>query len=232
MDCNMPGCPVLCQLLEFAQTHVHWVGDVIQPSHTLSSPSRPTINLSQHQGLFQWVGSSHQVAKVLELHFSISPSNEYSGLVSFRIGWFDLFAVQGTLKSLLQHHNWKLSILQHSAFHMVQLSHLHMITGKTIALTIVNFVSKAISLVFNMLSRFVIALLPRSKCLLILWLKSLSAVILNPRKMKSDTVSIFSPSICLEVMAGPPKMERLWWRVLTKCGLLEKGMAKHFTFLH
>ena len=98
------------------------------------------------------------------------------------------------------------------------ISHLHMITGKTIALTVVNFVRKAMSLVFNMLSRFVIALLPRSKCLLISWLQSLSAVILKPRKMKSDTISIFPPSICLEVMAGPPKMERLWWRVLTKCG--------------
>ena len=146
--------------------------------------------------------------------------------------WLDLLAVQGTLKSLLQHHNWKPSILQHPAFCMVQLSRLHMTTGKTIALTTVNFVSKAVSLVFDMLSRFVIALLPRSKCLLISWLQSLSAVILKPRKIKSDTVSIFSPSICLVVMAGPPKMERLWWGVLTKCGLLEKGMANHFTFLH
>ena len=147
--------------------------------------------------------------------------------------WLDLLAVQGTLMTLLQHHNSKASILWHSALFIVQFSSSpYMTTGKTTALTRWTFVGKVMSLLFNMLSRFVIALLPRSKCLLISWLKSLSAVILNPRKMKSDTVSIFSPSICLEVMAGPPKMERLWWRVLTKCGLLEKGMAKHFTFLH
>ena len=98
MDCSTPGFPVLHYLLEFAQTHVHWVSDAIQPSHPLLSPSSPAFNLSQHQGLFQF-SSSHQVARVLELHFS--PSNEYSGLISFRIDWFDLLAVQGTLQSLL-----------------------------------------------------------------------------------------------------------------------------------
>ena len=92
-------------------THVHWVGDTIQPSHPLSSPSPFAFSLFQHQGLFQWVSSWHQVAKVLELQFSISPSNEYSGLISFRIDWLDLLAVQGILKNLLQHHNWKASIL-------------------------------------------------------------------------------------------------------------------------
>ena len=116
--------------------------------------------------------------------------------------WFDLFAVQGTLKNLLQHHSSKASILQHPAFFMVQLSHLYMPTGKTIALTIWTFVGKVMSLLFNMLSRFVIAFLPRSKRLFISWLQSPSAVILGPKKIKSVTVSIFSPSICHEVM-GP-----------------------------
>ena len=114
--------------------------------------------------------------------------------------WFDLLAVQGTLKSLFQHHNSKASILQHSAFFMVQLSHPYMTTGKTIALTRQTFVGKEMPLVFNMLSRLVIAFLPRSKCLLISWLQSPSAVILEPKKMKSVTVSVVSPSICHEVM--------------------------------
>ena len=106
MDCSTPGFPVHHQLLEFTQTHVHWVDDAIQLSHPLSSAS-PALNLSQHQDLFKWVSSSHQVAKLLEFSFSISPSNEYSGLISFTINWFDLLAVQGTLKSLLQHHSLK-----------------------------------------------------------------------------------------------------------------------------
>ena len=110
----------------------HRVGDAIQSSHPLSPISPPAFNLSQHQGLFQWVGSLHQVAKVLELSFGISPSNEYSGLISFRTDWFVLLATQRTLKSLLQHHSSKLSILQHSAFFMVELSHPCMTTGKTI----------------------------------------------------------------------------------------------------
>ena len=132
-----PPCPY--QLLEFTQIHVHWVGDTIQPSQPLSSPS-PIFNLSEHQGLFKWVSSSHQVAKVLEFSFSISPFNEYSGLISFRMDWLDLFAVQGTLKSLLQLHSSKASILRHSAFFTVQLSHPYMTTGKTIALTRRTFV--------------------------------------------------------------------------------------------
>ena len=121
--------------------------------------------------------------------FSSNPSNEYAGLVSFRMDWLDLFAVQRTLKSLLQHHSSKASVLQHSAFFIVQSSHSYMITGKTIALTSQTFVSKVTSLLFNMLSRLVITFLPRSKCLLISWLQSPSAVILEPRKIKSDTVS-------------------------------------------
>ena len=130
--------------------------------------------------------------KYWSFSFSISPSNEYSGLISFRIDWFDLLAVQGALKSLLQHHNSKASIFQHSAFFMIQLSHPYMTTGKTIALTRRTFVGKAIPLLFNMLSRLAIAVLPRSKRLLISWLQSPSAVILEPKKIKSVTVSIFS----------------------------------------
>ena len=127
--CIMPGFPVHHQLLELAQTHVHRVSDAIQPFHSLLSLSPPAFNLSQHQGLFQWVSSSHQVVKVLEFQLHISASNEYSGLISFRIDWFDVLAVQGTLKSLLQHHSSKSSILQHSAFFIVRLSHPYM-TGK------------------------------------------------------------------------------------------------------
>ena len=137
--------------------------------------------------------------------FSISPSNEHSGLISFRIDWFDHFAVQGTLKSLLQYHNLKVSILHHSAFFMTQLSHPYMTTGKNIALTIHTPVSKVMSLLFNTQSGFVIAFLPRGKCHLISWLQSPSAVISEPKKIKSVTDSTFSPSICHEVM-GPDAM--------------------------
>ena len=137
--------------------------------------------------------------------FSISPSNEYSGLISFRMDWFDLLAVQGTLKSFFQHHSSQASIPRHSAFFMVQLSHPYTATGKTIALTRRTFVGQVMSPLFNMLSRFIIAFLPRSKHLLISWLQSPSAVILEPKKM-SVTASIFSPSIiCHEVM-GPDAM--------------------------
>ena len=149
----------------------------MQPSHPLSSPSPPAFNLSQHRGFFQWVSSSHQVAKVLELQF------QYSGTISFRTDWLDLLAVQGTLKSLLQHHSSKASILRRSAFFMVQLSHPHVANGKAIALTRWTFVSKVMSLLFNMLSRLVIAFLPRSKHLLISWLQSPSAVILETKRI-------------------------------------------------
>ena len=142
--------------------------------------------------------------------FSISPSNEYSELISFRIDWFELLAVLGTLKSLLQHHSLKASILQLSAFFMVQLSHPYMTTGKTIGLTIQTFVGKMISLLFNILSRFVTAFLPRSNCFLISWLQSPSMVILETKKIKSVTVSIFSPSICLEVI-GPDAVIFVFW---------------------
>ena len=138
--------------------------------------------------------------KYWSFSFSTSPSNEYPGLISFRMDWFDLLAVHGTLKSLLQHHNSKASILQHSGFFMVQHSHPYMTTGKAIALTRQTSVGKVISLLFNMLSRFVIAFLPRSKCLLISWLQSPCAMILEPKKIKSVIVSIVSLSICHEVM--------------------------------
>ena len=143
--------------------------------------------------------------KYWSFSFSNSPFNEYSGLISFRMDWLDLLAVQGTLKNLLQHHSSKASILQHAAFSIVQLSHPYMTTGKTISLTRRNFVGKVMSLLFNMLSRLVITFLPRSKHLLTSWLQSPSAVILEPPKIKSLTVSIVSPSICHEVM-GPDAM--------------------------
>ena len=140
MDYSMPGFPVHHQLPEFTQTYVHWVSDAIQPSHPLSSPSPPAFSLSQHQGLFQWVSSLWP--KYWSLSFNISPSNEYSGLISFMIDWFDILAVQGTLKSLLQHHSSKASILWCSAFFIVLLSHPYMTTGKTIALTRRTFVGR------------------------------------------------------------------------------------------
>ena len=152
MDCNTPGFPIHHQLPKLAQMHIHFIGDAIPPSHPLSYPS-PAFNLSQHQGLFQWVQWVLHIRwpKYWSFSFSISPSNEHSGLISFRIDWLDLLAVQGTLKSLLQHHSSKASILQCSAFFMVQLSHPYMTIGKTITLTIRAFVGKVKSLLFNML---------------------------------------------------------------------------------
>ena len=142
-----PPCP--SPTPEFTQTHVHRVGDAIQPSHPLSSPSLPAPNPSQHQSLFQWVNSSHEVAKVWSFSLSISPSNEHPGLASFRMDWLDLLAVQETLKSLLQHHSSKALILWCSAFFTVQLSHPYMTTGKTIALTRRTFVGRVMSLAFE-----------------------------------------------------------------------------------
>ena len=169
MDCSTPGFLVHHQLPEFTQTHVHWVGDAIQPSHPLSSPSPAAFNPSQHQGLFQWVSSSHQVAKGLEFQLHHQPFQWIlrTDLFLEWTGWIS--AVQGTLKSLLQHHSSEVSILWCSAFFTVQLSHPYMTTGKTIALTRQTFVGKAMSLLFNMLSRLVLTFLSRSKCLLISW---------------------------------------------------------------
>ena len=155
----MPAFPVPHHLPGFAQVHVQWIDDAIQPCHPLSPSSPFALNLPQHQGLFQWVSCSHQVAKAHLASASVLPRS----MISFRIDWFDLFVVQGTLKSLLQHQRSKASILWHSAFFMAQLSHLYMTTGKTITLTIQTFVGKVMSLLFNTLSRFVIAFLPRSK---------------------------------------------------------------------
>ena len=172
MDCSMPGFPVLQHLLEFAQIHVHWVSDAIQPSHPLLPPSPHALNLSQHQDLFQWVGLLHLMAKVLELQFQHQSFQWISGW--FPLGLTGLISLlsKEPLKSLLQHDNSKPSIVQHSAFFMVQLSHPYKTAGKTIALIIQNFFGKVMSLLFNMLPRFVIPFLPRNKCLLILWPKS------------------------------------------------------------
>ena len=169
MDCSTPGFPVHHQLLELTQTHVHWV---TMPSnhlilcHLLLLPSVfPSIRVFSSGSVLciRW-------PKYWSFSFSISPSNEYSGLISFRMDWLDLLEVQGTLKSLLQQHRSNASILWHSAFFIVQLSHPYMTTGKAIALTRWTFVGKVMSLLFNMLSRLVITFLPKNKCLLISWL--------------------------------------------------------------
>ena len=202
MNRGIPGLPVHHQLPESTQTHVHRVGDAIQPSHPLSFPSLlapipPSIRVFSNKStlLMRW-------PKYWSFSFSIIPSKEYPGLISFRMDWLALLAVQGTLKSLLQHHSSKASILRHSAFFTVQLSSPHMTTGKTIALTKQTLVGKVMFLLLNMLSRLVITFLPRSKRLLISWLQSPSAVILEPPKIKSDTVSL---SISYELM-GPDAM--------------------------
>ena len=179
----MPGYLVNYELKELTQTHVHGVGDAIQPSHPLSSPSLLAFNLSQHQGLFksQLFASGGQSVGVSS--FSISPFND-SGLISFRMDRLYIFTVHGTLKTLLHHHSSKAAILRLSAFFIVQLSHPYMTTGKTIALTRQTFVCKVMSLLFNMLSRLVITLLPRSKGLLISWLQPPSAVSLESPQNK------------------------------------------------
>ena len=140
MDCSTPGFLVLYHVPELTQTHVHWVSDAIKPSHSLSSPSPPIFNFSQHQGLFNESALRIRWPKYWCFSFSISPSNEYLGLISCRMDWLDLFAVQGTLKSLLQHHSSKASILKHSAFFIVQLSHPYTATVRAIALTTWIFV--------------------------------------------------------------------------------------------
>ena len=179
---STPAHAVHPQLPEFTQIHVHWVGDVIQPSHLLSSTFPPVFNHSQHQGLSNESALHMRWPGYWSFSFSISPSIEHPGLMSFRMGWLDLLAVHGTLKSLLQHHSSKASILQHSAFFIVQLSHPYVITGKTIILIKWTFVGKVMSLPFNILSRLVITFPPRSKSLLISWLQSPSAVILESPK--------------------------------------------------
>ena len=167
MDCSTPGFPIHHQHSELAQTHVHWVSDAIQSFHFLSSPSPPALNFGQHQGSFPKSQIVLHIRWPKYWSFSISPSSEYSGLISFRIDWFDLLAVQGSLKSLFQYHSSKASILQCSEFFIVQLSHPYMTTGKTVALTRGTFVGKVMSLLFNTLSMFLTAFLLRSKHLLI-----------------------------------------------------------------
>ena len=181
MNRSTPGLPVQHQLPEFTQTNIHRVSDAIQPSHPLSSPSPPAPNPSHLRVFFNESALHMRWPKYWSFSFSIIPSKEIPGLI-FRMDWLDLLAVQGTLKSLLQHHSLKASILQHSAFFTVQLSHPYMTTGKTIALTRWTFAGKVTSLLFNMLSRLVITFLPRSKRLLISWLQSLTVVILEPPK--------------------------------------------------
>ena len=168
MNSSTSGFPVHHQLLEPTQTHVRCIRDAIQSSHSLLFPSPPTF-IFLNIRVFSNESDLHmRRPRYWSFSFSISPSNEYSGLISFRMDWLDVLAVQGTLKSLLQHHSSKASILQHSAFFIVQLSHPYVTTGKTIALTIWTFVGKVMSLLFNMLSSLVIAFLPRSKHLLIM----------------------------------------------------------------
>ena len=191
MDCSMPGFPVHHWLPELSQTHVHCDRDVIQPSHPLLSTSPPAsifprIRIFSNESVLciRW-------PKYWSFSFSIIPSNGYSGMIAFRIDWLYLCAVQGTHKSLLQHHSSKASVLQCSAFFIVQLSHPYMTTRKTTALTIWIFVGRVMFLVFNMLSRFVLVFLPRSKRLLLSWLQSLSAVIFESKKRKSHCFHYF-----------------------------------------
>ena len=205
MNCSMPGLPVhhnsqsLLKLMP--------IESVMPSSHfifcrpllfLLPIPPRIRVFSTESTLRMRW-------PEYWTFSFTISPSNEHPGLISFTMDWLDLPAVQGILKSLLQHHSSKASIFLHSAFFTVQLSHPYMTTGKTIALTRQTFLGKVMSLLFNMLSRLVITFLPRSKHLLISWLQSPSAVILEPQKIKSDTVSTVSPSISHEVM-GPDAM--------------------------
>ena len=187
MNCSTPGLPVHHQLPEFTQTHVHRVHDAIQPSHPLLSflllpPIPPSIRVFSNESTLH-----RRWPKYWSFRFSIIPSKEIPGLISFRMDWLDLLAVQGTLKSLLQHHSSKASILRHLAFFTVQFSHPYMTTGKTTALNRRNIVGKVMPLLLNMLSRLVITFRPRSKRLLISWLQSPSAVILEPPKIKSET---------------------------------------------
>ena len=207
MDCSMPDFPIHHKLPEFAQTHAHWVGDAIQPS-ILCCPLLPPSIFASISVFFNESALCIRWPKYWSFSFSISPFNEYSGLISFRI-CVDLLVVQGTLKSL-QPHSSKASILRCSTSFMVQLSHPYMTTGKTIVLTRWTFVGKVMCLLFNMLSRYVIAFLPRSKRLLIPWLQSPSAVILESPKIKSVTVSTVSPSICYEVV-GLDAMILVFW---------------------
>ena len=218
-----PWIQVQCSVLDAQFSSVHLLSCVLLFATAWTAAPQAFLSITNSQSLLKLMSiksvmlSNHLILwsnesvlcitwpKYWSFSFSISPSNEYSGLISLRMDWLDLLAVQGTFKILLQHHSSKASILQCSAFFIVQHSHPYMTTGKTIALTRWIFVNKVMSLLFNTLSRLVITFLPRSKRLLISWLQSPSTVILEPRKIKSATVSTVSPSICHEVM-GPDAM--------------------------
>ena len=205
MDCSTPGFTVHHQLLVMPSNHI-----ILCHPRLLLPSTFPSIGIFSNESVLRirW-------PKYWSFSFSISFSNKYSGLISFRMDWLDLLAVQGTLKNLIQHHNSKASILQCSAFFILQLSHLYMTTGKTIVLTRWTFVGKVMSLLFNMRSRLAITFLPRSKGLLISWLQSPFALILEPPKIKSVTVSIVSPSICHEVR-GPDAVILVFWMLSFK----------------
>ena len=198
MNCSTSGFPILHHPLELAQTHVHWIVDAIQPSYVIPFSSYLQSFLASESFIMNqfFVSGSQSIGACL----IIRPSNEYSGLISFRIDWFDLLAVQGTPKSFFQHHSSRVWVLLCPAFLMVQLSHPNMTTGKTIALTIWTFVGKVKSQVIKAVFRFVITFLPRRRHLLISWLQSPSAVILEPKKINSVTIFIVFPSICHKVM--------------------------------
>ena len=198
MDCSTPGFPVPHHLAEFAQ-----VDESVVPSNHLILCHPFLLLLSAFPRIRVFSSESAvyiRRPKYWSFSFSISPSNEYSGLIFFKIDWFDLPTVRGMLKSLLQHHSLKASILWCSGFFIAQLSHPYITTGKTIALSIWTFVGKVMSLLFSTLSKFVITFLPRGNRHLISWLQSPSAVILEPRKRKSITAPRFSPYVCHEVM--------------------------------
>ena len=204
MDYSTPGFPIPHHLLEFAQVHIHCIGDDVQAPHPLTPlhllPSIfPSIgDFSNELSIHVWW------SKHWSFTFSISPCSQYSGLISLKMGWFDLLAVQGTFRSLLQHHSSKASILWCCACFMVQLSQPYVTTGKTIALTIRIFVSRVMSLLLKTLSRFAIAFLPRNSRLLISWLQSPSAVILEPKKRKSVSPSISCiTGVLIVLFVGP-----------------------------
>ena len=208
VDSSTPGFPVLHHLPDLAQTHVRWVGDAIQPSHPLSPLSPPAI-FSSIRVLTSEVALCIRWQKYWHFSSNISASKEYSGLISFKIDWFYFLEVQGLLRVFPN------TTAQEHQFFSAQLSlwsssHPYMTTGRTIALTRLTFIGKVMSLIFNMLSRLALTFLPRSKHLLISWLQSTSAVILEPKKIKSVTISIIFPSICHEMM-GLDAMILVFW---------------------
>ena len=215
MDCSLPVLPVHHQLPEFTQTHVPQVGEAIQPSHSLSSPSPPTFNLSQHQGILKWLSSSHQGAKVLDFqpqHQSFQWIFRFDFLYDWQV-WFPCSPRDSQESSPMP--QFKSIISSALSFLYGPVLFPCMTTGKTIALTRWNFVGKVMFLFFNMLSRLIITFLSRSKCLLISWLQSPSAVNSEPQKIKSVSVSIVSPSICHEVM-GPDATILVFWMLSFK----------------